>query len=318
MFWVSVRDVKNNQFTDEASRLGATRYLHIPDRVKPSPSHAIRLKDWLAKLMATFPKDARGRQTGDLVVFVHGYNNTVDYVAARQKLIAAGLKKTGFNCTVMSFDWPSGNTALGYLEDRHDAKITAMRLVNDAIRVMLRAQTADCMINIHVLAHSMGAYVVREAFDDADDSVAANQNWSINQLVYVAGDVSSSSLSNGNASTESLFRHCYRLTNYFSGYDEPLQVSNLKRVGLSPRVGRVGLPMDAPPKGLDVDCSARYQQLEAAGELGGVIGDPTHSWYFHDDRWYVDLAQALRGKIDRNQIAGRAPVSGAPNDFRLA
>ena len=88
-------------------------------------------------------------------------------------------------------------------------------------------------------------------------------------------------------------------------------------MGLSPRVGRVGLPESAPPKALDVNCSERYENLVAAGKLNNVIGDKSHSWYFHDDRWYADLAATISGKIDRNAVPTRNIVAGKDNDFVL-
>jgi pimeloyl-ACP methyl ester carboxylesterase len=318
MFWVSVRKVVNGSFGDDPEDIGKTRYLDAPAGQIPAPSHDVGRKMWLARLLATFPKDAAGVRRGDLVVFVHGYNNAIAHVAGRHELIGTGLSRAGFPCVVVSFDWPSGDSALGYLDDRHDAKITAMRLVDDVIRLMIAARTDDCAINIHVLAHSMGAYIVREAFDDADDSTAANANWTISQLAFVAADLSSASLAADNSASESLYRHCHRLTNSFSGYDAPLQVSELKRVGLSPRAGRVGLPIDAPAKACDVDCSKRYLAFSASGQSATVIGDKTHSWYFHDQVWMNDLAATLRGDVDRNLIAGRTSAPGGPNDFVLA
>ena len=52
---------------------------------------------------------------------------------------------------------------------------------------------------MHVLAHSMGAYVVREAFDDADDTAdIAQKSWSVSQVMLVGVDVSVASLAAGN------------------------------------------------------------------------------------------------------------------------
>jgi len=133
--------------------------------------------------------------------------------------------------------------------------------VDDCIALFSSIQRPDCRINVHLLAHSTGAYVVREAFDDADDRPAvAQRNWMVSQIALIGGDVSSQSMSEGNATTESLMRHCVRLTNYSNPYDSVLKLSNVKRLGAAPRVGRVGLP-------------------EAAGEVRGrrvrrVFPDP--------------------------------------------
>lgn len=317
MFSICVRRIRNGRFDDEPV-IGPTRYLDVPDGAVPAPAHAIPRTEWLRRLLATFNPGPQGRGLfGDLTLYVHGFNNSQATIAARHALLQDGLAAAGFSTTVVSFDWPSGTTPIGYLEDRHDAKQTAMRLVDDGIRLLLAARTPDCEVNIHVLAHSMGAYVVREAFDDADDSTAANRNWTANQVVFVAGDVSAASLADGNSASTSLYRHAYRLTNYYSRHDVALQVSNLKRVGLSPRVGRVGLPPDAPHKGIDVDCSARYEALLDGGQIG-TLPNASHTFYFTDPRFYADLAATLLGRVDRAVLPTRERLAGdgAPG-FRL-
>jgi hypothetical protein len=37
-----------------------------------------------------------------------------------------------------------------------------------------------------------------------------------------------------------------------------LKLSNVKRIGVAPRAGRVGLPESAPAKAVGVDCGARF------------------------------------------------------------
>ena len=60
-------------------------------------------------------------------------------------------------------------------------------------------QEPACKIDMHVLVHSMGAYVVREAFDDVDDTAdIAQKSWSVSQVMLVGADVSVASLSAGN------------------------------------------------------------------------------------------------------------------------
>jgi len=317
MFWMSVRKISQGGFSDEPA-LGPTRYLDVPDNATPSPAHVITRTEWVRRVMATFRRLPNGNLSGNVTFFVHGFNNSVAEAAMRQRVLAAGLRDAGFASTVIGYDWPSGTTALGYLDDRHDAKATAMRLVNDGIRLFVAVRTPGCEVAVHVVAHSMGAYVVREAFDDADDTTAASANWTANQVVLAAGDVSADSFTAGNSSTESLFRHAYRLTNYYSRFDEPLQVSNLKRVGLSPRVGRVGLPANVPSKGVNIDCSQRSLAVKGDAALKKDGGDPTHVFYFYDPHWYADLALTLDGRIDRNAMPTRSqPPAGSPPTHEL-
>lgn len=316
MFSICIRRIVGGAFSDEPT-LGPTRYLHVPEGTTPTPQHAIKRSEWVRRLLATFNTGPGGRGLfGDLTFHVHGFNMNLRDIAERHRKLQDGLGAAGFSTTVVSFDWPSGNLPLGYLDDRHDAKVTAMRLVNDGIRLMIAARTPDCEVNIHVVAHSMGCFVLREALDDADDSTAAATNWTVAQVALVAGDLSSSSLAAGNPRSESLYRHSYRVTNYWNRMDEALQVSNLKRVGLSPRVGRVGLPAGAPPKAVDIDCSERFNVERAAGRFTRPFAG--HSFYFDDAKFHVDLAATLAGHIDRAAIPTRERYAGSePPAFRL-
>ncbi|MGQ0564200.1 MAG: alpha/beta hydrolase [Gemmobacter sp.] len=315
MFSICVRRVRNNRFDDEPV-IGPTAYLDVPDGTNPAPAHRISRTEWLRRLLATFNPGPGGVGLfGDLTVYVHGYNNSIATVAHRHRLLQDNLAAAGFSTTVVSFDWPSGTVPIGYLEDRHDAMVTAMRLVTDGIRVMLGVRRPDCEVNIHIVAHSMGAYVVREAFEDADNSRAADQNWQANQVVLVAGDVSAGSLSGGNPTSDSLYRHAGRITNYYNRHDVALQVSNVKRLGLSPRVGRVGLPVTSPA--VDVDCSQRFVDLQGRGALPEG-SNPSHTFYFGDPLFYRDLAATLMGRVDRAALPTRVAVTGdGPSSFLL-
>jgi hypothetical protein len=129
----------------------------------------------------------------------------------------------------------------------------------------------------------------------------------------VAGDVSAASLGAGNPGSESLYRHSYRVTNYYNRLDDALQVSNLKRIGLSPRVGRVGLPETQPVKAVDVDCTARF---EATRPSDGSFA--SHTFYFDDPRFYADLATTLLGRVDRSALPTRDRYEGSnPPAYRL-
>jgi pimeloyl-ACP methyl ester carboxylesterase len=313
-FLLSARAVKAGAFTAEP---GPSLYLQFSDSGVHRPSDAIEQKAWLraVRKAAVWGKDARtGAQRGDLVFFVHGYNNAPTQVSKRHQLLQQGLNAQGFKGVVVSFDWPADNQTLNYVEDRHDAKKTAMQLVSDGIALLAQLQEPNCTINIHVLAHSMGAFVVREAFDDADDARLAQQSWLVSQLILVAGDISQNSLAIGNATTESLYRHCIRLTSYFSHFDFALKISNAKRIGLAPRVGRVGLPLEVPEKAVNVSCGDYFASLKAnfnAAEQSEPLDDYGHAWYFANAVFMRDLFETLKGDFDRNTFPTRVPNASA-------
>lgn len=316
-FVVSARRVKQAQFIAEP---GPSRFLVVPDKQLPQPDQGRTgtnwVNAWLQQVLAAaiWGIDQRtGAERGDILIFVHGYNNSPQDLMTRHRQLKKDLTNVGWKGALVSFDWPCDNKAIGYLEDRHDAKQSAMQLVTDLIALLAAKQTPDCAINTHILAHSMGGYVVREAFDDADDARLANNSWMISQLCFIGADVSAASMTEGNATTDSLYRHCTRLTNYFSLGDSVLKLSNVKRAGVAPRVGRIGLPLLAPNTTANIDCSNYHQALletpalQAADQADGFTGNKDHSWFFGNRVFTLDLFETLKGDLDRSILPTRSP-----------
>lgn len=310
-FVLCARSVDGIKFSNEP---GPTMFLQVPAGQLPSPKNKTPKTDvWVKRLRkeATWGKDARtGLDRGDILIFVHGYNNDQKTVMDRHRQLKVDLSSAGWKGAIVSFDWPSADMALNYLEDRHDAKQTALQLVQDGITILAEQQGPNCTINVHLLGHSTGAYVIREAFDDADDAKLANNSWLVSQIAFIGGDVSSGSLSGTSASSESLYRHCTRLTNYSNRHDSVLKLSNAKRVGMAPRVGRVGLPTDAPSKAVDIDCSEYFQLLESSPPLRqkdqkAEIGTFNHSWHIGNASFAKDLCETLKGDLDRTVFPTR-------------
>lgn len=300
----TARRVARGRFGNEP---GPVRFLEVPDGADaPHPDHQIRKTTWIRAV-----QDAASGRTnilthqpmGDIVMYVHGYNHSPATTLERLRNLRAGLEAEGFTGAVIGFDWPSADSALNYLEDRWDARQTANLLMREGIESFVRMQRPECEINLHIMAHSMGSFVVREAFDYADDrrSVAA-VSWSVSQVLLFGADVSAGSLADGEPKSSSLYRHCNRLTNFFNHYDNVLSLSNIKRIGVAPRAGRVGLPVDSPRKAVNVDCSARYLAVAERYKDDPFAG---HRWYFTDQTFLRDAYETIVGDTDRHGISTR-------------
>lgn len=296
------RNVTGGQF---GTNPGQTKFLEVPaNAARHKPDMAISRTDWFRKVteIAKTGIGPQGLPMGDVLIYVHGFNVDLSLVLKRHRLIRKGLEALGYKGAVVSFDWPSADSALNYLDDRTDAKLTAIRLVTDAIAMFTRVQQQDCEIATHVLAHSMGAFVLREALDDADDRRAlVATGWSLSQVMLCSADVSADSMG-PSAVSSSLYRHCIRLTNYSNPYDAVLSISNAKRVGVSPRVGRIGLPKSAPAKAVNVDVGIYYD--ENREKYAGVVNSD-HSFYFSSPTFLKDVFLTLSGEIDRASIPTR-------------
>jgi esterase/lipase superfamily enzyme len=302
---ISVRAVYKGK--DFVSEPGRTRFLRVPSRKNPKPRHEIDRDEWLARVLKeakTSVDPASNQPVGDILVFVHGYYSSPAVVIDRHRELKRNLAAVGYQGTVVSYDWPSAESALNYLEDRSDAKTTALRLVSDGIALLAESQTPDCRINVHLLGHSMGAYVIREAFDDADDrpSIAAT-NWTVSQLCLIGADISSSSMSAGNPKSSSLYRHAVRVTNYYNPFDNVLKLSNVKRIGTAPRLGRIGLPEQVPAEAVDIDTGPYYSTLRE--DWDDPLGVEAHSWYIGNRLFIQDLFFTLQGDLDRHAIPTR-------------
>lgn len=304
---LSARNLTSGAF---GTNPGPTRFLEVPaNTALPTPAHGITRRDWFDRVIhqAKHDPNAPGRPVGDVLVYIHGFNNDPATVLERHRLIRTGLERLGYKGAVVSFDWPSASSALNYLDDRSDAKLTALRLVSDGIAPFSRLVQQDCEISVHLLAHSMGAFVVREAFDDADDRPAiAATGWTVSQVMFAAADVSQGSMADGPTSA-SLYRHCVRLTNYSNPYDSVLSISGAKRVGVAPRVGRVGLPAAAPPKAVNVNTGDYYDANRARF---AAVTNADHAWFFYDQTFLKDVLFTLQGDLDRNVIPTRRVENG--------
>lgn len=190
-----------------------------------------------------------------------------------------------------------------------------MQLVTDLIALLAAKQSPDCAVNTHIIAHSMAPMWCAKPSTMPTMHALKNNCWMISQLCLIADDISSS-LREGHAYSESLYRHCTRLTNYFSFADSALKLSNVKRAGIAARAGRVGLPGSAPAKAVDVDCT-HYDlalladpALQAHDQPKGFLGNRNHSWFIGNRLFSLDLLETLKGDLDHRILPTRKQVSG--------
>jgi pimeloyl-ACP methyl ester carboxylesterase len=313
---ISTRKIVNAAFTASP---GPARYLRIPsDATAALPAHASTSEGdigrWIDEAIGLADGDENPNsisERGDILVFLHGYNNTPESILWRQRRLYQDLKAEGWHGTVIGFDWPCDNNTLNYLEDRQDAAAVALELVRSCVARLAKRQRRGCETNIHLIGHSTGAYVIMEAFAQAEKlGELFKSPWRIGQVAFIGGDVAASSLSQGDGWSAPMFRRIMRLTNYNNPYDAALGVSNAKRLGVAPRAGRVGAPADADPKVSDVDCGPYFLVLDPAKSVFAQGANFTHSWHIGDRIFARDLAMTLEGAIDRRAIPTRQSRDG--------
>ncbi len=308
-YTISARAVKKGEFKPEP---GPIRYLKSPDKQLPKPSHEITVKQWLEEVRdsADGKADEAVSDGGSVLIFVHGYNNDPKVIRDRQMQLTKDLTAEGWRGVVASFDWPSDNSTLNYLEDRSDAAAVAGELVDKGIRPLSANQQTGCQTNVHLLGHSTGAYVIMEAFAQSEkNGTLFKRDWRIAQVVFIGGDVSAASIAVDSEWARPMFRRIMRFTNYQNPFDHVLAASNAKRLGVAPRVGRVGLPANPDPKSTNVDCGEYFATLDPKKQT--FFGTFAHSWHIGNRVFARDLAMTLEGRIDRHAIPTRKQTVGA-------
>ena len=313
-FLICARDVdRRGKFGDEP---GDTTFLRVPpDKRTYDKTDGIKKERWTRTVIAAADgeEDEITGSTGDILFFVHGYNNDLPVVLWRTRTLQETLSAQGWRGLVIGFDWPSANSTLNYLEDRSDASQVATRLVDEALCILIDAQFPKegdaCTINVHLLGHSTGAFVIMEAFAQAaKKGEYFKKPWRIAQVAFIGGDVASASLGEDSDWAKPMYDRIFRLTNYSNRFDKVLGVSNMKRMGTAPRAGRVGLPTSASRKAVNVDCSDYFAGKDPAQST--FRGTFNHSWHIGDSDFALDLAMTLEGGIDREVIPTRRIVDG--------
>lgn len=308
---ITARRRQGEAFTDEP---GPVRFLRVPADVSVYDTRHIVAspREWAAEVRGLADGDENPHSiapSGDVLVFVHGYNNDIPIILDRMRQLRRDLKAEGWHGEVVAFDWPSANQTLNYLEDRSDAAEVAGELVTKGVRLLVDGQKAQCETNVHVLGHSTGAYVLMEAFAQAEKKGEFfKSDWRVGQVALIAGDVSQDSLALGSDWAKPMFRRIMRLTNYSNPNDAVLAVSNAKRLGVSPRVGRRGLPPETDPKAINVDCGDYFTGLDP--ETSIHFGSWTHSWHIGNRVFARDLAMTMEGAIDREALPTRRNEGG--------
>jgi esterase/lipase superfamily enzyme len=92
--------------------------------------------------------------TGAVMIFVHGYNNTLEDAAFRLAQIRQDLQ---LEDPAILFSWPSAGDPRGYIYDRD-----SVMFARDDFEQLIRDLRASGQNNIFIMAHSMGGYLTME------------------------------------------------------------------------------------------------------------------------------------------------------------
>jgi esterase/lipase superfamily enzyme len=268
------------------------------------------------------PADTAPEKQKHLTLFIHGFDNKWQDAVTRNNTIAKRLFDGPDSLGEMiSFDWPSKGSLLGYLPDRAEARETGNDLtavLSELYDWMLGKQVAAaenlddaCRAKTSIIAHSMGNY----ALEYAMNALWTRKNRPLlvslmQEVIMVAADVDNDIFRNGenvsHGDGEGLANLSYRITALYTGRDNVLGASaGLKHFGKR-RLGRAGLDetYPVPDNVWDVDCSTLIDPK--------VNGIAVHGEYFNpaEEKVYSLVRGILEG-TDRSVLIGRGLVPSA-------
>jgi esterase/lipase superfamily enzyme len=148
---------------------------------------AVGLADWRLDGIQTVSGEvsdllAQAGGGGDVLIYVHGFNQTFETAALDAARLADGIK---FRGQTMAFSWPSKAELLDYAYDRDSAMWS-----RDAFeRVLSSIVSAPGSGRVHIVAHSMGTMLTLESLRQLYAHYGDTVTGRIGAVVFAAPDI---------------------------------------------------------------------------------------------------------------------------------
>ena len=241
------------------------------------------------------------RKKTDAIVFIHGYNVTFKEAIATSVKIGKNYQEVNGNkdVDVVCFSWPSDGSMfpwIAYSNDRQDAAASGPAFARGLLKMadFFRNMPAEeaCHQKLHLMAHSMGNYVLRHALQEVRRQNGGRIPRIFDQIFLFAPDEDDDAFEYEHK-LELLPRLGRHVNVYFNRGDAAMAISDVTK-GNPDRLGDDGprAPFQVPGKVSQIDCS-------------NVVGGAVEHSYFVDERKVIeDIAQVMDG-VDPKRVANR-------------
>ena len=217
----------------------------------------------------------------DALIYIHGFKTNFKGSVRRSARFEAALGDGG--PSVAAFSWPSDGLMLpwwSYSSDRSDARASGVAVGRFLLKLVefLRTPAAgNCKQQVHLLTHSMGAYVMRYALQGVLAEWPRRLPRAFGQIILVAAD-----------EDEDAFEHDHKLRRlpelahgvhiYFNRQDAVLGVSDRTKPGNQRRLGDTGVRYSADIQSgmTQIDCTPVVHGLAEHGyhqDCAAVLSD---------------------------------------------
>lgn len=206
--------------------------LERPRKLPPDPRTEFAIVDPMVyatddAFIAAVNRELRNIPKGnrDVLLFVHGYNNTTSDALLR---LAQFVEDSGFQGVPVLFDWASAGKITRYVYDMNSAMIARPR-IQQLSKILARTNAEG----YDIFAHSMGALLTMEAMLDLMKTGQFNTKGRLQTIILASPDIDMDLFRSQLEQTDRRFDQFYVL---LSKDDSALQVSRQIAGGV-PRVG---------------------------------------------------------------------------------
>ncbi len=218
---------------------------------------------------------------GDVLIFVHGFNNSFEDAARRTAQISRDI---GFRGPPVMYSWPSqGNATLrGYHADGQQVGWSEEHFLSFVAGVARESGAR----RIHVVAHSMGNRLVTESLRKLTHHFASGQLPRFNQVILTAPDIDADYFKT--AIAPRITQTADRITIYSSSRDLALKASSFANQQGKRRLGEAGKELSTFPE---------YRNIEVvdASTVETDLFAFNHSYHANSPSVLHDIEQVLRG-----------------------
>ncbi|WP_310383282.1 alpha/beta hydrolase [Roseateles sp.] len=271
---------------------------------------------------ALLNKALAASENQELVIYVHGSNNTIPRGTAQ----AAQLRHfTGRRMVVLSFLWPSAGSILKYFTDVGNAKASVEPFVR-LLELLAEHSTAS---HVNVLAYSAGAQIVSPALAMLGQSARPGesreqlrQRLRLNHIYFAAADIDTRRFVDELKLYVDLVG---RVSNAGNLNDSALRFSAL--VNRASRIGRIDrTELDAEQTGFLIAASQQYgfDLIKVDPQAIPKLPQSSHAFWYEDPWVSSDLLGLLllNAEPQRRGLEPQSAAQGArywtfPPDFDL-
>jgi len=254
--------------------------------------------------------------TPDTVLFIHGFDYKFD-----EALVGLGELKQRLDlgkfgpANMVVFTWPSDGQMIPYVSyasDRRDAKDSGEAGGRALLQLtgFLSKLTVDdiCRGRIHIVAHSMGNYVLRNALQALAKQLPATPPTLFEQILLIAADEDYDALEL-DFKLSPLAHFAKRIHVYYNPGDLALDISRFTK-GNPRRLGSRG------PRNSSAIADSVILVDASTIARGGLDDLSYHHYYLISKEMAPDMAQSLQG-VAEDKIVGRTAMPGRSGSFRL-